>query len=34
MNIREWLQEEPDMDDLVEINGAFTHPYEAIVRKL
>lgn len=34
MNIREWLQEEPDMDDLIEINGAFTHPYEAIVRKL
>jgi len=34
MNIREWLQQEPDMDDLIEINGAFTHPYEAIVRKL
>ena len=34
MNIREWLQEEPDMDDLIEINGAFTHPYDAIVRKL
>jgi hypothetical protein len=34
MNIREWLQQEPDVADLIEINGAFTHPYEAIVRKL
>jgi hypothetical protein len=35
MNLREWLQQEPDIKDLVEVGeGAFTHPYETIVRKL
>jgi len=35
MNIREWLNTEPELEDLIEVgNGAFTHPYDVIVRKL
>lgn len=34
-NIKEWLQQEPDMDnDVVHMNGYWYQPYEIIVRKL
>lgn len=35
MITREWLNESPDISDLTEVRqGVYTHPYDAIVRKL
>lgn len=37
MTIREWLQQAPEITDLIEVDkerGVYTHSYEAIVRKL
>lgn len=35
MNVREWLNQEPDVSELVEVSkGVYTHPYDVIVKKL